>query len=78
MSEKLRGVVCWFSSKKGFGFITKDDGSGDLFCHYSNIVSDGFKTLEQGQHVEFELGTNHKGCQAVMIRVLSDDSALFA
>jgi CspA family cold shock protein len=70
VSDKLTGVVAWFNSKTGYGFITRDDGAGDIFVHYSNIVSEGFKTLEQGQKVEFELGANHKGQQAQSIKVI--------
>lgn len=65
-----QGTVCWFDPKKGFGFVTQDDGSGDIFVHYSNIVSEGFKTLEQGQKVEFELGQNHKGTQAINVKII--------
>jgi CspA family cold shock protein len=74
MSENkvLRGKVCWFNVRQGFGFITKDDGTGDVFVHYSNIQSDGFKTLKEGQPVEFELGENHRGQQAINIRVLKE------
>ena len=73
MSEKLKGAVCWMSSKRGYGFITRADGGGDIFMHYSNILMDGFKTLKQGQRVEFELGKNHKGQQAVNILVMVDE-----
>ncbi len=48
------GTVKWFSDQKGYGFITPEDGSKDLFIHYSNIVGDGFRTLEDGQRVEYE------------------------
>ena len=48
------GTVKWFNSGKGYGFITNDDGSGDLFVHFSAINSEGFKTLEEGQKVTFE------------------------
>ena len=73
MSDKvLTGKVCWFDARKGIGFITKDDSSGNLFCHWSNIVLEGFKTLKPGQKVSFELGENHKGVQAINIKVLED------
>lgn len=48
------GTVKWFNSGKGYGFITNDDGSGDLFVHFSAINADGFKTLEEGQKVTFD------------------------
>jgi CspA family cold shock protein len=74
MSEEkvLTGVCVWFDSRKGVGFVAKDDGTGDLFCHWSNIEMDGFKTLKQGQRVSFVLGSNHRGEQAEQIKVLSE------
>ncbi|MDR9879482.1 cold-shock protein [Pseudomonas allii] len=63
------GTVKWFNAEKGYGFITKDDG-GDVFVHYSAINSDGFKTLEEHQRVEFELAQGPKGCQADNVRTL--------
>lgn len=73
-NKVLNGVVCWFDSKRGYGFLTPSDGGTDLFIHYSNIDNGdaGFKTLEQGQKVSFELGKNHKGTQACCIRVLTE------
>ena len=50
----LSGTVKWFNSEKGFGFISNDDGSGDIFVHFSAIVCDGYKKLEEGQKVTFE------------------------
>ena len=58
------GVVKWFSSEKGYGFITPDDGSDDVFAHFSNIDSNGYRTLEEGQKVEFEITQGPKGLQA--------------
>ena len=55
------GTVKWFNSTKGFGFITPDDGSDDLFVHYSEIRTDGYATLDEGQKVEFEVGEGKKG-----------------
>ncbi|WP_285427947.1 cold-shock protein [Pseudomonas sp. lyk4-R2A-8] len=64
------GTVKWFNAEKGFGFITQDGGGGDLFVHYSAIKSDGFKTLEEGQKVEFEVTQGPKGAQAENVRAL--------
>ena len=58
-----KGTVKWFNTQKGYGFITKDDGD-DVFVHYSAIQSDGFKNLEEGQAVEFEIQDGNKGPQA--------------
>jgi CspA family cold shock protein len=63
------GTVKWFNAEKGFGFITQD-GGGDLFVHYSAITSGGFRTLEEGQKVEFEVAQGPKGAQAENVRVL--------
>lgn len=58
-----RGKVKWFSNQKGYGFITPESGS-DVFVHYSAIQGDGYKTLEEGQDVEFEIEKGQKGDQA--------------
>lgn len=55
------GIVKWFSSRKGFGFIVPDDGGEDLFVHHSEIKTDGYASLEEGQKVEFEVGQGKKG-----------------
>ena len=55
------GTVKWFNPDKGFGFITPDDGGKDLFVHHSEIQGSGFKTLNEGQKVEYELGQGKKG-----------------
>ncbi|APT91765.1 cold-shock protein [Corynebacterium phocae] len=58
------GTVKWFNAEKGYGFITPDDGSEDVFVHYSEIQDKGFRTLEEDQKVEFEIGEGSKGPQA--------------
>ena len=55
------GTVKWFNDKKGYGFITPDDGSADLFVHHSNIQIKGYRHLDEGQKVEYEVGTSPKG-----------------
>ena len=55
MSNKMTGLVKWFNESKGFGFITPDNGSKDVFVHFSAIQSGGFKTLSEGQKVEFTI-----------------------
>ena len=61
------GTVKWFNSTKGFGFITSEDGS-DLFVHYSDIQSEGFRTLEEGQAVTFEVAEGPKGPKAANVQ----------
>jgi len=55
------GIVKWFNEKKGYGFIAPDDGGDDLFVHHSEIKTEGFATLEEGQRVDFEIGQGTKG-----------------
>lgn len=62
----IKGTVKWFNSEKGFGFISVADGD-DVFVHYSSIEGDGFKTLEEGQEVEFEVVEGAKGPQAANV-----------
>ena len=63
------GKVKWFNDAKGFGFITPDDGSDDLFAHFSAIQSQGFKSLAEGQRVTFEVTKGQKGMQATNIQI---------
>ena len=70
MSTQQTGIVKWFDDGKGFGFITPDDGSKDLFAHFSEIQSKGFKSLKENQRVEFEVRPGPQGLQAAAIRPL--------
>mgnify|MGYP000011615741 FL=1 len=67
MSAIKTGTVKWFNDAKGFGFITPADGGKDLFVHMSNIVMEGFKTLKDGQEVDYEDGTSEKGPIAINV-----------
>jgi cold shock protein len=60
----VTGMVKWFDSKKGFGFITKDGTEGDIFVHYTSIEGEGFRSLKDGETVEFDLIESEKGLQA--------------
>ena len=62
------GKVKWFNNAKGFGFIVADDGGNDIFCHYSEIDMDGFRTLSAGQRVEFSVEEGPKGLSAKNVR----------
>jgi CspA family cold shock protein len=65
-----QGTVKWFNAEKGYGFITVDDGGADVFVHFSAIQSSGYKSLEENQRVEFEIGKGQKGPQAESVRPL--------
>lgn len=86
MSETLKGVVKWFNDAKGFGFIEHTSGK-DVFVHYSSIQSDGFKTLKDGEEVEYEMKEGPKGLHALRVQrvagepeisppIAADDSAV--
>ncbi len=67
------GTVKWFNDSKGFGFIEADDGQGDLFVHHSAITMDGFRTLAEGQRVQFEVGRGPKGLKADNVSLLKEE-----
>jgi len=64
------GTVKWFNNAKGYGFITPDDGEQDIFVHFSAIAMEGYKTLAQGQKVEFDIGESPKGLHAANLTLL--------
>ena len=64
------GTVKWFNDAKGYGFIAQDDGGKDVFCHQSAIATDGFRSLKEGQKVEFEVKNGPKGLQADNVKPL--------
>lgn len=65
--ERLKGTVKWFNNSKGYGFIGRDDGGGDIFLHYSAITVEGYKSLAEGDRVEFEIVQGPKGPQAANV-----------
>ena len=69
-SNMATGIVKWFNAEKGFGFIAPDSGDPDVFAHFSAIQTQGFRTLDEGQKVEFEVVEGPKGLQAADIRAL--------
>ncbi|MDO4626233.1 MAG: cold-shock protein [Pasteurellaceae bacterium] len=68
--SKLTGTVKWFNGTKGFGFITPSQGGKDIFVHFSGILSDAYKTLNDGDNVEFEVQDSQRGPAAVNVRVI--------
>ena len=70
MSERVTGTVKWFNGAKGYGFIQREEGP-DVFVHYSSIRGDGFRNLEEGQEVEFDVQQGPKGLQAADVTVRS-------
>lgn len=65
-----QGTVKWFNAEKGFGFISQDDGGNDVFVHHSGIDAGGFRSLDEGQRVQFEISQGNKGLQATGVRAV--------
>ncbi|MCV2886623.1 cold-shock protein [Aestuariibacter sp. AA17] len=70
MSNSMTGVVKWFNEDKGFGFLTPSEGGKDVFVHFRSIASEGYKTLVEGQNVQFDVEQGNKGPQAANVIVL--------
>lgn len=70
--ERYTGKIIWFSSRTGFGFIAPDDNSKDIFVYWKNILMDGFKTLKPDQIVEYEIGANDRGPQAINVKIIKE------
>jgi cold shock protein len=70
MAERTTGVVKWFSAEKGYGFIKQDGNKPDIFVHYSAIQVDGYKTLDEGDEVSFEIVEGRRGEQASEVTIL--------
>ena len=64
MADRVRGKVKWFNASKGYGFLERPDGEADVFVHFSAIQGDGFRSLEEGEEVEFTIASTDKGLQA--------------
>ena len=71
MSDYVKGKVKWFNASKGYGFLERPDGESDVFVHYSAIQGEGFRTLEEGDLVEFTIAKTDKGLQAENVRKVS-------
>jgi CspA family cold shock protein len=69
-SFMVQGTVKWFNAEKGFGFIAPDDGTADVFVHYSAIATDGYRSLDENQRVEFDVTQGQKGPQAEQVRAV--------
>ncbi|HDD55789.1 MAG TPA: cold-shock protein [Chloroflexi bacterium] len=78
MAERETGTVKWFNAGKGYGFIERDNGEGDVFVHYSAINGAGFKTLDEGQRVEFDVVESDKGPQAQDVEALGESVTSFS
>lgn len=74
MSERVSGTVKWFNDEKGYGFIAREAGA-DVFVHHSSILGNGFKTLAEGEQVEFELGDSPKGPRAENVQRIDEGTA---
>ena len=74
MAERIVGTVKWFNTAKGYGFISREGGK-DVFVHYSAIIGDGFRNLEEGQQVEFEIEDTPRGPQAANVTATTPPSA---
>ena len=70
MANRVQGTVKWFNGEKGYGFITPSNGGADLFVHYSEIQASGFRTLDEGAKVEFEITEGKKGKQASAVTLV--------
>ena len=70
MSDRVSGTVKWFNNAKGFGFITREEGDDDVFVHFRSILGEGYRTLNEGQSVEFKLVEGPKGLQAEDVQKL--------
>ncbi len=64
----VTGTVKWFNGEKGYGFITPDDNGNDLFVHFSSIIGEGYRTLQEGEQVDFEASEGRKGPEAINVR----------
>jgi len=78
MAERETGTVKWFNAGKGYGFIERDNGEGDVFVHYSAIGGAGFKTLDEGQRVTFDVVESDKGPQAQDVEALGESATSFS
>jgi CspA family cold shock protein len=67
MADRKSGVVKWFNGEKGYGFATPDDGSKDVFVHHTAIIGEGYKNLDEGDRIEFEVEPGEKGPKAAQV-----------
>jgi CspA family cold shock protein len=70
MADRKTGVVKWFNGQKGYGFVTPDDGSQDVFVHHSAILGEGYKDLDEGDRIEFNVEAGEKGPKAAQVTKL--------